>query len=745
MRLLSVAMDMVSELLQAPGALGCAPETLRTLRRLVGQEPVPVTADGTPALREPLPAPAILRSAMVDLVAAVSDEKPVYLVLDDVHWMDLQSWEVFVDIIEQSETTRVCVLATSRVGHACATVPQRAARRLLVRELKRLTDAEAMDLAERIAADLHFDVSGGMAEVIARAGEGMPLLVHALAVHRATGGSLNEVPSSIWDFLNKRLSSLSSQAIRLLQLVSLGAPPLTIAEIQGLMQITTGEVANLLDELSLHGAHLTSSGVLICHSLVVDAARNRLSQPVERMMRLQLVEVLIQRTEFESQPESRLAVVEQLFLAGLPESKLPIVADACAELLTNGAAYRSLQLLELGRERLPNSIFEASLLHLYLGALFEVGAYAQLLDVSETSLSKRQNDPTWDIENPTQAIQLILADLYEEVAPLEQVASRAIILASADQVSAVERLEAARIAIEACGNAPHPDIARRAFQVAQEIPVKDDAASFARLRITMYYHTVFGSIGEARDAAYEILKRINEAGTREAQVLVMTHIASCLRISGEIDHSREVFLTILDDAKELGLAGIYQRTLHRLALLNEETGGPRAYSWSRSFELEELGSQSDSTICARSAVFRARLLAAEGKGRQADELFRRTLAAQCFVVDAKRQSYFQGVRLAITRLVGSTAELRSELAVTTAVLTTMFHSGGQDYTMDQVLGSMHELGQPKSELFSLFETYMEKRLEKGPLAAFLAKSLTRLGFTLQPDWVASSGPDQIPE
>src|SRR5690606_32314106 len=117
MRPLSLVLDLVSELLAAPGALGCAPETLKHLRRLVGEEPVVLLEDGTPAPREPLPGPSAIRRSIADILAAVSEEKPVFLVIDDVHWLDVQSWDVLVDLMERVEVTRVCMLLTSRKPH----------------------------------------------------------------------------------------------------------------------------------------------------------------------------------------------------------------------------------------------------------------------------------------------------------------------------------------------------------------------------------------------------------------------------------------------------------------------------------------------------------------------------------------------------------------------------------------------------------------------------------------------------
>ncbi|MBC8086243.1 MAG: AAA family ATPase, partial [Phycisphaerae bacterium] len=77
-RPLSVFLDIVPDLLQMPGALGCAPESLQALRRFTNEdagqaEQMPPTG----GLNMPLATG--LRRAVVDLVMAVSEEKPTLL------------------------------------------------------------------------------------------------------------------------------------------------------------------------------------------------------------------------------------------------------------------------------------------------------------------------------------------------------------------------------------------------------------------------------------------------------------------------------------------------------------------------------------------------------------------------------------------------------------------------------------------------------------------------------------------
>ncbi len=132
LRPLSVFLDLVPELMHQPGALGCAPESLAALRRLLPADrhvassrppessrevakevatdvaketaeslsevaaagPVERAGDLPVIAREPMPMAASLRRAIIDLLAAVADERPMLLIVEDVHWIDEHSWDV---------------------------------------------------------------------------------------------------------------------------------------------------------------------------------------------------------------------------------------------------------------------------------------------------------------------------------------------------------------------------------------------------------------------------------------------------------------------------------------------------------------------------------------------------------------------------------------------------------------------------------------------------------------------------
>lgn len=562
MRLLSVAMDMVSELLQAPGALGCAPETLRTLRRLVGQEPVPVTADGTPALREPLPAPAILRSAMVDLVAAVSDEKPVYLVLDDVHWMDLQSWEVFVDIIEQSETTRVCVLATSRVGHACATVPQRAARRLLVRELKRLTDAEATDLAERIAADLHFDVSGGMAEVIAYC-EGSPLFIQEILIHHHTFGSNGHLPRSITQAFQRRLGLLSPLAFRTIQVVAKMQPYASITLASNVLNVSITEYADALDELAASNlVHIDSTSHLTCHGVIATVALNGLSGAAACMLHLRIADALANIPE--TSPARDIHTIQHLILAGEKERSLDLLFKSLPLLKNSSSSHSLLGLLESLLGRFSDLRKNCEVSEVLYELLFLCGRHSQLLELVPPG-SIENEDHKWDLSHPHECIRIANSIAYVDSSYVDEMMKRLSAIAESTDIAIEHRAGATATIVKLASDTAAAEVAHRAYDSFEAI--RANTPQITVTQVDMFYHTVFGDLGEALKAATNLKMLAAEVKDAHARLGLLVNSAYAFRYCGPWENAQLEFQSLYEEACEIGHAPVSAISANQLCLM----------------------------------------------------------------------------------------------------------------------------------------------------------------------------------
>ena len=91
---------LTTQLLALPGALGVDPDALKTLRRLAHLDPGGAPPPDSPAHVEY--EQSKLRMALLDVVDAVSAERPLLIAIDDAHWMDAVSSQFVSMIAEQS-------------------------------------------------------------------------------------------------------------------------------------------------------------------------------------------------------------------------------------------------------------------------------------------------------------------------------------------------------------------------------------------------------------------------------------------------------------------------------------------------------------------------------------------------------------------------------------------------------------------------------------------------------------------
>ncbi|HET8826914.1 MAG TPA: AAA family ATPase, partial [Terriglobales bacterium] len=110
-RPLSLFVDIVPQLRELPGALGCAPETFALLKRLTEfeqrAEDVPRALDIERLFEE-------VRAALFDLLESIAEEHCLLIVIDDVQWLDKISAALLVRMSEWCRSRRILFVLNAR-------------------------------------------------------------------------------------------------------------------------------------------------------------------------------------------------------------------------------------------------------------------------------------------------------------------------------------------------------------------------------------------------------------------------------------------------------------------------------------------------------------------------------------------------------------------------------------------------------------------------------------------------------
>jgi predicted ATPase len=192
-----------------------------------------------------------LRSAFADLVDVLSAERPLVLVLDDLHWADSGTRALAEDLLAKTDETAVLIAAAFRVDRTSE------AWKFRLRALSdfghRLTELEVAPLDLADAAALAVETAAGSldessARLVAERAEGNPLFVEQLLAELVDSGRLqrrrtwtvtasaDELPPALESLLLARLDRLSPSArsvLRVAAVVGRTSPRRVLEQVEG--------------------------------------------------------------------------------------------------------------------------------------------------------------------------------------------------------------------------------------------------------------------------------------------------------------------------------------------------------------------------------------------------------------------------------------------------------------------------------------------------------------------------------
>jgi len=178
--------------------------------------------------------------ALRELLEVLAQERPVVVVLDDLHWSDEASIELLAALLRRGPDAAVLFALGFRRGQAS----QRLSAALAVRAATRL-DVAPLDEAE--AAELLGIADGPAAAAIYRQGGGNPFYLQQLARVHADGASA--VPASVTAALAEELAGLSATQRRLLESAAVAGEPFEPDLAAAIAELPRSETIAALDAL----------------------------------------------------------------------------------------------------------------------------------------------------------------------------------------------------------------------------------------------------------------------------------------------------------------------------------------------------------------------------------------------------------------------------------------------------------------------------------------------------------------
>jgi predicted ATPase len=264
-------------------------------------------------------------TALLQMELAASQQRPLLLAVEDVHWIDPTSEEWLLQLVERLVSAPIMLLVSYRSGYQPAWLSKSYATQLA---LPRLTGAESRRVVQTVLpARL---VSDGLVRTIVTRGEGNPFFLEELAQTVADHGDPSPtlaLPETVQAVLAARLDRLPPEAKALAQVAAvLGAevPGILLQAVTALADTTLQHhLTPLRDAELLYEAHSVPEPVYTFkHALIHEVAYQSLLRGTRQHYHRQVADVLVTRfaDRVETQPE---VVAHHYTEAGLPAQALP--------------------------------------------------------------------------------------------------------------------------------------------------------------------------------------------------------------------------------------------------------------------------------------------------------------------------------------------------------------------------------------------------------------------------------------
>jgi class 3 adenylate cyclase/tetratricopeptide (TPR) repeat protein len=233
----------------------------------------------------------VLFDAVASMLRAAADEHPLILVLDDLHWADATTLQLLRHVVRATEGAPLLVLGTYRetevdhahpLAHALAEL-----RRARVLDSLTLAGLGEAEVAALISARAGHSAPATFARSIADRTGGNPFFVEELLRDVRVDDDWNaalvgiELPQSVKDVLQRRLSRLDDACRRVLTTAAVAGREFTLELIEHVVGIDASEVAESLEHaIAAHIVDETASlgRYSFAHALIRETIYEQLSR-----------------------------------------------------------------------------------------------------------------------------------------------------------------------------------------------------------------------------------------------------------------------------------------------------------------------------------------------------------------------------------------------------------------------------------------------------------------------------------
>lgn len=448
------------------------------------------------------------------LLERVSAERPLVVVIEDVHWADGSTRDLLRFVIRALGSARVVLVGTYRADELHRKHPLRP----LLAELDRVKAVRRLDVprlsrdqvAEQVAGLLGREPTPALVRQIFDRSEGIPFFVEELAASAAGNGDRPPMPHSLREILLVRAEQLSPEAQDVLRLLAVGGNRVDHIVVEAVADLDPVTLETALREaVSSNVIKVDGDGYVFRHALLREALHDDLLPGTHARLHTRYAEVLDERPDMVTTGLASVEIAHHWNAAHEQERAFSAYLRAADDAKDAYAHAEALRMLERALElwhRMPDPVAMSGgsrvrLLHHAARAAEDAGELERSLSLTEAALA----EPDVEVD-PTRFGKLLLQ--------------------RAKLLSDLERLEALTVMQEAL----------------KVVPAEPPSAERAGLLVMLGARLMMDDrFGEALEVADEAIAAAQAAGDRYAEMRGENVRGPSLVNSGSVTEGIEAF------------------------------------------------------------------------------------------------------------------------------------------------------------------------------------------------------------
>lgn len=725
-RPVTVLASLVPALRALPGSLGVSVQSLSLLQRLTEySEPTENLAD----IAETGADGAAIRRAVFDLFDAVADENTVLVTVEDAHWADKFSWKMLRMLAEWSSRHRVVIIVTSRPRGESSekdTVLE-PVESFHVRPLLPLRYAAGESLVTMLMHDQGSEASADMMRWCVTVSEGNPYYLRELLTHWLETGEPFGVPQSLSELIDRKLGTLSTDALRLMQVCVTFGNWCTLGRLERVEAADPPELLRALGELT-HAGVVRSDGtrVVAKHDLLSQAARKRLPDALKMLIHRRIAGVLEAEGKDEPVPALLWECAHHWEMAGEIGRAVDFLDECGRHLISVGLPEEAAELYRRATGLNIPDYDQRIVLHDGLvSALRLSGLWEQVLSEVDTIREiARRADETLDLHSP---LELTEVEARWRTDGINEAIGRQLdTCVNAVHASASHRLNAAFWVLAMAQSTGQAELAHRTWEIVKPLTEHAKADPFARLQVAMVYHTDYGDLEQAAHYAHALVEHARKADEAIGLVRALRNGSLAMRRAGRWKEC-EAFLT-----EAFELAGQHHAALgavdsaNQLAALLLDRGDLKsATRWTE--VADSWVARCESKLQAIDVqIMQTRIAILSGDLARARDLSQHLPEWQNDR-DLRRSQVVASIHLVLTAANGDLA--RDELLdAAEQMYTSLMTRGHQDFPVEALLAAYKVLGEVQGARKLLHHYLRVARRDRGKLPPPLSASAQAFGL-----------------